>query len=101
METVALLRDISICWLALLCLVPIAIPGAALFFGQKYLRLGRRKFKPLLQIGALWAQRIQNETDRAARRAINVPIGVQANATRMRVTAKSLLREFKSMVDWR
>jgi hypothetical protein len=101
MDTVALLRDISICWLALLCLVPIAIPGAALFFGQKYLRLGRKKLRPLMKVGGLWAQRIQNETDRAARRAINVPIGVQANATRIRVTAKGLFRELRSMIDWR
>lgn len=101
METTALFRDISILWLAILCLVPIAIPGALFFFAQKYLRLGRKRLVPLLRLGSLWAQRVQNETDRAARRVITVPIGVQANTTRLKVTGKSLLRELASLIDWR
>ena len=93
METLALWRDISLVWLIVLCLIPIAIPGVLLYFGQKYLRIGRKKLKSYLQIGQVWAKRAETETYKAARRVIEVPIQVQANVARAQTTAQAVRDE--------
>lgn len=94
METLALWRNILLVYLIILTIPCVAIPGIALFFAQKYLRLGRKKLRLPLRTIQIWANRIEKKTDQVARRAIEVPIAAQANVTRVKATVNAIRKEF-------
>lgn len=92
LETLGLWRDLAVILLLLQVLVMLAIPGVALFFAQKYLRIGRKALRlPLLRV-QVFCLRVEQVTQRSAAAVVGVPIGAHALSARVRATARTLLR---------
>jgi hypothetical protein len=90
-ESLAPWRDLALLLLCVEAAVLIAVPGIALFFAQKYLRIFRRWLRmPLLRV-LVYALRVQNITVRASSGIAGVPIAMQMLGVRMRATARRLV----------
>ncbi len=85
-------RDLAIVWLVLLTMIIVAVPGVILYLAQLYLRRFRRWLRMPLLNAQVWALRIRQGTQRTATRVANVPIGLYSMDTRLRVTARAMLR---------
>lgn len=87
-ESLAPWRDLALLLLCIEAAVLIALPGIALFFAQKYLRIFRHWLRlPLLRV-LVYALRVQNLTLRASTGIVGVPIAMQMLGVRMRATAR-------------
>jgi hypothetical protein len=87
-ESLAPWRDLALILLCIEAAVLIAVPGIALFFAQKYLRVFRHWLRlPLLRV-LVYALRVQNVTLRASTGIIGVPIAMQMLGVRVRATAR-------------
>jgi hypothetical protein len=90
-ELLAPWRDLALLLLCIEAAVLIAVPGIALFFAQKYLRIVRHWLRlPLLRI-LVYALRVQNLTLRASNGIVGVPIAMQMLGVRMRATARRIV----------
>lgn len=84
-------RDLSIVWLILLTIIPLAVPLVALYFAQLYLRRFRRWLRMPLLNAQVWALRIQQGATRASDRAARVPIALHSAGARADVTARGVV----------
>lgn len=90
-ESVAVWRDIALVLLCIEAAVIVAVPGVALFFAQKYLRIFRHWLRlPLLRV-LVYTLRAQNITLRASSGIVSVPIAMQMLGERVRSTARRLV----------
>lgn len=87
----ALWRDLSIVWLILLALIPLAVLLVVFYLAQLYLRRFRRWLRLPLLHAQVWALRIEQGTARASARVANVPIGLRSAGVRAEVTARGVL----------
>ncbi len=91
-QTLAFWRDLSIVLLCLEAFILMLIPGAILFFAQKYLRQFRHWLRlPLLRV-QVYTLRVQQLTMRATDGIARVPIAMHMLGTQARVTVKHLAR---------
>ncbi len=91
-QTIAFWRDLSIMLLCLEAFILMLIPGAILFFVQKYLRQFRHWLRlPLLRV-QVYTLRVQHLTLRATDGVARVPIAMHMLATQARVTVQRLVR---------
>ncbi|MEW5719535.1 MAG: hypothetical protein AB1817_12960 [Chloroflexota bacterium] len=87
----ALWRDLSIVWLALLTMIFVAAPGIAFYFAQLYLRRFNRWLRLPLLTAQVWALRIEQGTARAAERVASAPIALHSAGAQFRVTTRGVV----------
>lgn len=84
-------RDAAIVLLVLEAFVMALVPGVIFFFILKGLRAVKRWLRQPLLNAQMWAQRIQQGTLRVADAVADVPISMESNATRARVTTRGIV----------
>ena len=84
-------RDLSIVWLSILAAIIIAVPGVALFYAVRGMRVLNRWLRLPLLNAQLWALRIEQGTQRASDMIVEVPIQLHSRSAQARVTIRGVI----------
>lgn len=83
-------RDLALLLLCIEAAAIVAAPGVAFFFAVKGVRWVKKKIRPPLSQGKVWARRIEQGTTKATDKVAGVPIGIASTATRITTTARGI-----------